>query len=157
MISLIWKVICLILFGIHLSYTFECDGSSKAMHKATDIQSNELHDYLGYINCSNDNRYGNANWQAYVAECFKNSSCVGIRSNTPRGICTLSNNLQTDPVEIEGLWLIIEELERFVGMTNSEINAILKMYIYIYFSYMNIQLLTYLEYIDISNEVTVQL
>ena len=115
MISLIWKGFCLILFGIHLSYNFECDGPSTTMHKAIDIQSNVLQDYLRYLNCTNDNLYGNDDWQIYTAECFKNSSCVGIRSKTPQGICTLSETLRDEPVEIEGLWRVIEEVERCKG------------------------------------------
>ena len=67
------KKVCLISLGIHLSYTLECNGPSKAMQRATDIQSNVLHDYLRNINCNKDNLYGNEDWQIYTAECFKNS------------------------------------------------------------------------------------
>ena len=107
--------VCLIiLLCIHRCHSVGCNGESKTLTKAVDIQSNVIHEYLSFLNCQPDN--GDETWHFYVSKCMENRTCVGIHSGTPRSICTLLNSPQNEDIGIDDLWLIIDELKRFEGM-----------------------------------------
>ena len=109
MIFIDLRVMCLISVGLSNCYTFECDGPMRKIKKATDIQSTFLHDYLRYFYCQSD--HGETTWQFYTSECLKNESCVGVRTRSPKVICTLSDSISDENVPIQDLWLEITAFE----------------------------------------------
>ena len=105
--------ILFMLFCINRNLTFDCVSPLKTIKNALDIQSHFLHEYVKYVNCQRNHEH--AHWQGYVAECFRNTSCIGIVTTSPPATCTLFGDAQNVTLQIEDLWLILDEFERLEG------------------------------------------
>ena len=114
MIPIILYVLCLILVGIFHCHGYECNGPERILSKATNINSNVLHDYLRYLHCQTDDEFDS--WDMYTGKCLADTTCVGIRSTPPFAICTRLSVARDQSVQIEDLWLILSEIEEF-GMS----------------------------------------
>ena len=109
----ILRAVLVILFGIHCSYTYDCGSAMRTIKKARDIHSSFIHEYVRYVKCQRG--HANAHWQGYIAECLGNTSCVGIVTTTPPVLCALFIDAQINNLQMEDLWLVIEEFERIEG------------------------------------------
>ena len=124
MIHSILKRLCLILLGIYHCHGYECSGPERILTKAVDIKSNVLHEYLRYLHCETDGKYDT--WHMYTATCLENTTCVGIRSKPPFAICTRWSFPQDQPGEIEGLWLMLSDIEEFGMSITYQYNIMIK-------------------------------
>ena len=106
-------VVYLFVLVIHYTLSFDCGYASRTFKKATYINSTLLYEYLSYVDCQPNIEC--ETWHSYTARCLKNTFCVGIRLEQPLGMCIFSNISRNGPLQMEGLWLITSELERFEG------------------------------------------
>ena len=113
MVYKIRNVVFLILVSTHTGYLQRCNKDDKTLTRANAIQSLMLDDYLSFLDCNSD--YGYASWSIYAAKCFRNISCVGIHKIDPPSLCVLSDNPQNETIQMDYLWLIVSELEKFEG------------------------------------------
>ena len=109
----ILKTIFLISFFTEYANAIECGDDLRTMTKATDIHSLVLDEYLSLITCQRD--HGNDTWEFYISKCLQNATCVGIQSNAPPSICTISNITHGELMPIDDLWLVKSKLDEYEG------------------------------------------
>ena len=104
-------VFALFLFYVSYTYSQTCAGPSKTILAASGIQSSVLYEYLALLECRSDETWNE--WEACVALCMQNSTCVGIKSNSPCETCVFANITRAGPGIINDYFLVVKNLKEF--------------------------------------------
>ena len=105
------SVVVLILLCTNNVYSTRCSGQLMPLTRAIAIKSPVLTPYLRLLECESNQE--SDSWRVYATGCLKNTSCVGIHSDSPPSMCFLTTTSGNVPMQTRDLWLVKSELDQF--------------------------------------------